>query len=205
MNKYYVSNSEGRFAAGSDDDILENKLLLSEVYDIKDAELVLLEKLYQMVFSTAFPARKITVALIKQWHRQWLGNIYDWAGQIRTVNISKGNFMFAPAGRITGLLTQFEKEYLNKYTPCTGMSREQVIEAIAVAHTELILIHPFREGNGRLSRLLADVMAVQGGLYPLDYDSWKQNPPHYISAIHAALNLNYEPMKYCVNKALKED
>lgn len=42
------------------------------------------------------------------------------------------------------------------------MSEEQIIEAIAVTHVELILIHPFREGNGRLSRLLADVMAVQG-------------------------------------------
>lgn len=41
------------------------------------------------------------------------------------------------------------------------MSEEQLIEAIAITHVELILIHPFREGNGRLSRLLADVMAVQ--------------------------------------------
>ncbi len=51
------------------------------------------------------------------------------------------------------------------------MSREQVIEAIATVHVELILIHPFREGNGRLSRLLADVMAVQAGFQSLDYES----------------------------------
>lgn len=81
MNKYHVSNSEGKFAAGSGDDVLENKLQLSETNDINDAELVLLEKLYKIVFSTAFPAGKITVPLIKQWHRQWLGNIYDWAGK----------------------------------------------------------------------------------------------------------------------------
>ncbi|HDS3817227.1 Fic/DOC family protein [Morganella morganii] len=205
MNKYHVSNSEGKFAAGSGDDVLENKLQLSETNDINDAELVLLEKLYKIVFSTAFPAGKITVPLIKQWHRQWLGNIYDWAGQIRTVNISKDNFIFAPAGRIAGLLSQFEKEFLSKYTPCTGMTREQLTEAIAVVHTEFILIHPFREGNGRLSRLIADVMAVQSGLPPLDYSCWKQHPAHYIAAIHAALNLNYEPMKYWVNQALSKN
>lgn len=43
MNKYHVSNSEGKFAAGSGDDVLENKLQLSETNDINDAELVLLE------------------------------------------------------------------------------------------------------------------------------------------------------------------
>ncbi len=72
-----------------------------------------------------------------------------------------------------------------------------------VVHVELILIHPFREGNGRLSRLLADVMAVQAGFQPLDYESWTQHPEQYIAAIHAGLNLNYEPMKYWVNEALK--
>jgi cell filamentation protein len=51
------------------------------------------------------------------------------------------------------------------------MDEEQLIAAVAITHVELILIHPFREGNGRLSRLLADVMAVQGGYKPLDYQS----------------------------------
>lgn len=82
------------------------------------------------------------------------------------------------------------------------MSRECVIEAIATVHVELILIHPFREGNGRLSRLLADVMAVQAGFQSLDYESWAP-PEQYIAAIQAGLNLNYEPIKYWVNKALK--
>lgn len=60
------------------------------------------------------------------------------------------------------LIHEFDAKYLARYTPCTNMSEEQIMEAIAVTHVELILIHPFREGNGRLSRLLADVMAVQG-------------------------------------------
>lgn len=117
MNKYHVSNSEGKFADGSDEEVLANKLGLSNVDDINDAELVLLEKLYQVIFEEQFPSEQITVSLIQRWHRQWLGNVYDWAGQLRTVNISKGGFMFAPAGRVATLLAQFEKEYLVKYTP----------------------------------------------------------------------------------------
>lgn len=46
-------------------------------------------------------------------------------------------------------------------------------------------------------------MAVQAGFQPLDYESWTQHLEQYIAAIHAELNLNYEPMKYWVNEALK--
>ena len=46
------------------------------------------------------------------------------------------------------------------------------MRAIAETQVELIPIHPFREGNGRLARLLADVMAVQAGQDPLDYSAW---------------------------------
>ncbi|OTA15904.1 BepI protein [Xenorhabdus vietnamensis] len=146
-----------------------------------------------------------TLSMIKRWHHRWLGNIYEWAGQKRTVNISKGGFMFAPAAQLPKLLNQFDAQYLAKYTPCSGMTRTQLIEAIAIVHVELILIHPFREGNGRLSRLLADIMAVQGGLQPLNYKIWEQNKAQYIVAIHAGLNMNYEPMKYWVSKALKNN
>ncbi|STV04795.1 fic family protein [Klebsiella pneumoniae] len=84
------------------------------------------------------------------------------------------------------------------------MDEEQLITAIAITHVELILIHPFREGNGRLSRLLADVMAVQGGYKPLDYQSWEENKTQYISAIHAGVSMDYEPMKHWVSEALRK-
>jgi cell filamentation protein len=71
-----------------------------------------------------------------------------------------------------------------------------------VTRVELILtrpFHPFREGNGRLSRWLADVMAVQAGLDPLDYSYWEANKDDYIGAIHQGMVTNYEPMKRCVS------
>lgn len=48
---------------------------------------------------------------------------------------------------------------------------DQLLNALSSAHVELILIHPFREGNGRIARLLSDVMAVQAEIGPLDYFS----------------------------------
>ena len=59
-------------------------------------------------------------------------------------------------------------------------------------HAELILIHPFREGNGRMARLLAMLMALQAGLPPLDFSPMEgRGKRAYIAAIHAALGRNY--------------
>lgn len=65
------------------------------------------------------------------------------------VNISKNGFNFAQSRFVTTLLVEFEREQLSKYTPCRFESRDEVTQALAEVHVELMLIHPFREGNGR--------------------------------------------------------
>ena len=117
----------------------------------------------QVILISKLPDHRLTVADLQTWHRRWLGNVYEWAGQERAVNVSKGSFMFAAAPQIPRLLAEFERQCLARWTPCHDMDAAALVEAIAVTHVELILIHPFREGNGRLSRLLADGMAVQSG------------------------------------------
>ncbi|EME5618956.1 Fic family protein [Escherichia coli] len=205
MNRYHVSSSEGQYEKNSGEQVLANKQGIATSDEMDEAELVLLEQLYQSVFEEQFPEGQLSVAMLKSWHRRWLGNIYEWAGQERTVNISKGGFMFAPSAQLPKLLNEFDIKYLAQHTPCSCMDEERLITAIAIIHVELILIHPFREGNGRLSRLLADVMAVQGGYKPLDYQSWEENKPQYTSAIHAGVSMDYEPMRHWVRKALRRD
>ena len=116
--------------------------------------------------------------------------------------MSKGDFHFAAAGQIAQLLGKFEQDFLRRCTPCTGYSQEQLIEAVAVVHVELILIHPFRDGNGRLSRLLADVMMAQAGYSPLDYSSWDQDRTGYFAAIGQGVDMNYTPMQEWVARAM---
>ena len=198
-----MGGTQGLYQSGSNDLVLANKLGLTDPVDMDEAELVLLEKLYEDVLLKHFPRQAIQVSDIKIWHRRWLGNIYDWAGEERSVNMSKSGFQFAAAAQISRLLQEFEQRYLNKFTPCTEFSESQLIDAIAVTHIEFILVHPFREGNGRLSRLLADVMAVQAGFQPLDYSSWDQDKSAYISAIQAGLSMNYQPMKILVSRAVE--
>ncbi len=95
MNRYDVSNSEGKFADGSDEEVLANKLGLSNVDDINDAELVLLENCIKSFLKNNSQLKNYRItysALAPPMAR----NVYEWAGQLRTVNISKGGFMFAP-------------------------------------------------------------------------------------------------------------
>lgn len=96
MSRYQVSGSEGQYEKNSGEQILANKLGITDSKERDEAELVLLEQLYQFIFEEQFPEGQLSVALLKNWHRRWLGNIYEWAGQERAVNISKGDFMFAP-------------------------------------------------------------------------------------------------------------
>ncbi|CAH0320656.1 MULTISPECIES: Fic/DOC family protein [Pseudomonas] len=202
VDRYEAEGAQGSFQAGSDEQVLSNKLGISDPEEMDDAELTLLEKLYQQVLIERLPARSITVQDLRDWHRYWLGNIYPWAGEIRAVNLGKDGFFFAAAPQIPRLLEGFEKECLAEFTPCKPDLDENLIHAIAVTHVEFILIHPFREGNGRLSRLLADVMAVQAGYVPLDYSCWERNKEAYFAAINQGLNCNYQPMEYWVRRAL---
>jgi cell filamentation protein len=102
-------------------------------------------------------------------HKTWLGGIYEWAGQYRRVNLTKGTFPFAAAARIPDLMAAFEKESLKQFTPCLFATQTEVVHALSVVHTELVLIHPFREGNGRLARMLAHCDGSAGRITTLGF------------------------------------
>lgn len=201
-DRYAVHGTQGEFQPGSNDLVLANKLGIQSVEDMNDLELELLQRLYEEVLVKHLPNRVLTVEDLKTWHRRWLGNVFEWAGQERSVNMGKDGFMFAASAQIPRLLADFERSCLARWTPCHDMETDALVDAIAITHVEFILIHPFREGNGRLSRLLADVMAVQSGRLPLDYSTWNTDRPAYYQAIHQGLQMEYAPMKWLVAQAL---
>lgn len=139
---------------------------------------------------------RFTAADVCKIHKTWLGPIYVWAGQYRQVNISKGDFPFAAAGQISRLMSDFENGPLRDFTPCRFRSTEEIAKAIAIVHTELILVHPFREGNGRVARLLANLMALQAGLPLLDFTGFKGRKRQiYFTAVQAGMDRDYRPMQ----------
>jgi len=201
-DRYKASGSQTEFQPGSDDRVLRNVLGITSPEEMDEIELLLLEQLYREVLGPDFPAGKLSVADLKDWHYRWLGNVYPWAGEERSVNLAKGDFHFAAATQIPRLLEEFERNCLERFTPCDILSESELVAAIAVTHVELILIHPFREGNARLARLLADVMATQAGHGLLDYSDWDSEKASYFAAIQQGMAGDYGPMKRLAAAAL---
>jgi len=102
-------------------------------------------------------------------------------------------------------MEEFEKGPLRDFTPCGFDTIEKTVEALAVVHTELVLIHPFRDGNGRVARLLATLMVLQAGLPPLDFSSLKgYRRRAYYAAIRAGLDRDYKPMEDVFSGAIRK-
>lgn len=202
MTRYDVAGSEGDLQPGSEEGMLRNKLGLTRKQDIDDAEAELLQALYEQELSATI--ERLAFDDIKRWHRQWLGNLYEWAGSLRTVNLSKGGFHFAAAAQLPLLIGGFEQEYLGQFSDLPRMDDDKVVEFLAQSHVEFILIHPFREGNGRMSRLLLDLMAVKAGFQPLDYQLWADNKDYYFKSIQAGVMDDYQHMERLIRDVLEQ-
>lgn len=175
--------------------VLKNKLGIKSKREMERIEWEAQIKALSEIAGMYGKKHRFTAKDICKIHMIWLGDIYEWAGKYRQVNVSKGDFQFAASAYIPRLMDDLEKGPLKKFTPCNFKTIEETARAIATVHVELVLIHPFREGNGRVARLLADLMAMQADYPPLDYSDlekgqWKK----YIAAIHAGLSRDYEPM-----------
>ncbi len=200
-NRYDTSGTaEGQYQPDSNDTVLGNKLGITNPEDMEMLEFQLLNVSQGSLFDEFEFDQKVSQNDLKNWHRRWLETVYEWAGNYRTVNMSKDGFPFAAPALIPKLMTEYEEKYLTQYTPCNAMDRERLVEALALCHVEFIIIHPFRDGNGRLGRLLAMVMALQAGMPPLDFEYISQHKNDYIRAIHAGHAGNYEPMKSIFSK-----
>ncbi|WP_298719631.1 Fic family protein [uncultured Oceanisphaera sp.] len=203
MNRYNATGHEAEDQPGTEPGVLRNLLGLTSIQDIEDAEAELLNDLYIHVLPQ--PCDTLTFADIQRWHRQWLGKLYQWAGQLRTVNMSKGDFHFAAADQLPRLVSTFELDFLSQLADLNTWPEDAVIRYLAQSHVEFILIHPFREGNGRVSRLLLDIMALQAGYQPLDYRLWEEHKNFYFRAIQAGVSGDYQYVERLVRDVLTQE
>lgn len=193
--RYDVSGPEAEFEPGSRRRVLRNLLAIRSVREMGRTESNLLLAATRQAIAEIRDDQRFTAEDIRRWHRSWLAAIYPWAGEYRGVNISKAGFLFAAASEVPRLMAALEAGPLSVYTPCAPSSLEAVSSALAAVHVELVLIHPFRDGNGRVARLLATLMAVQAGLPPLDFSGVRGSErQRYFDAVHAAMARDLRPM-----------
>lgn len=204
MSKYELHSAEQRYQPGSGDSVLANKLGIIDVDEMEALESGLLLMLYEELFIEDQPLTLLAFEHIRVWHRQWLGNVYDWAGKLRNANLTKDGFQFAAANRIPLLIAGLEKQYLSRSGELKNLTRPELVSYLAECHVEFILIHPFREGNGRLSRLLFDMLSVLAGKGVLDYSLWDEHKIFYFKAIQAGVSGNYRPIVQLVSDILPD-
>ena len=103
---------------------------------------------------------------------------------------------------IPQLMADFEEEVLGTLTPCRTGDTPKVAKDIAVVHGELMAIHPFRDGNGRVGRLVAVLMGLQAGVGVMGFDGTEKGRERYLAAVAAAFMQDYEPLTDVFAEAL---
>lgn len=163
---------------------------LAEFEGFLGAEIQLTEKLTG--------STKFTVAYILKTHKLSLGHLYAFAGKYRNVNLSKGGFSFAPARFLAETMASFEEDLLSKL-PDKYLDKDLLINDIAKVHGELLFIHPFREGNGRTARLLANLMLRKQGFGPLQFEKITDEIfADYVRAVQASASKDYSKMEQLI-------
>ncbi|MCL5978694.1 MAG: Fic family protein [Nitrospirae bacterium] len=187
---------EDQFEPGSRGRVLKNLLHITRRRELDVVEVEKYALAIPVLMDMFSKTHCFTANDICRMHKTWLGDVYEWAGRYRQVNITKDGFPFAAAAQLPKMMQEFEKGLLRKYTPCLFAKDDDLITALSVVHGELMLIHPFREGNGRVGRLLTVLMALQAGLPGLDFAgiSGKMRKA-YFAAVQASASQDYEPMK----------
>jgi cell filamentation protein len=201
--KYEAASLDAEFEPSSGRRVLRNLLGINRVREINEADSQFLLLAQEAALDLFGPHHRFTAEDIRTLHRLWLGPLYSWAGEYRHVNIGKGGFQFAHAPLIPRLMAELERGPLQRLTPCRAADDKHAAHALAEVHAELVLVHPFRDGNGRLARLLALLMAFQAGLPPLDFGPLVGRGKRvYIAGVHAAMRRDYTPMTEMFERAI---
>ncbi len=127
---------------------------------------------------------------LKQIHGYIFGGLYDFAGQIRTLNIAKGGFTFAPAIYLDGALSHIEA------------MPETTLREITDKYVEMNVAHPFMEGNGRSTRIWLDLILKKNLKKCVD---WSQiNKTNYLNAMRESV-YNSDTVFSLIKNALTDD
>jgi len=173
--------------------VLKNRLGIRDAGALRTFE-------YGTTIARALTARDfpMTADGYKAAHRHLFGALYDWAGQARTIDLSKGETVFARAAYIEASLQECFNN-LAKAGFLRGMTPAAFAAATAHHISEINAIHPFREGNGRVMRLHLKQLAAQTG-HRLDINDIAG--PLWVQGSIAAFNGDEGPLAGLIENAI---
>ncbi len=172
--------------------ILENKLGISDSAELARIEEKMSKKKAVELFESGFldklePGTFKTLASI---HKYLFEDIYDFAGEIRKVNMAKGSFRFAPLMYLEVSLENIDK------------MRQSTFDEIVEKYVEMNIAHPFREGNGRSTRIWLDLIFKKELKLVVDWS--KVDKDDYLLAMERSPIKDVE-IKYLLKNALTDE
>lgn len=171
---------------------LENKLGITDAVELVRAEEKMSKKKAIEIFENGdldkLAAGKFSA--LAQIHKYLFGEIYDFAGALRDVNLAKGNFRFAPVMYLKAALDNIDAMPQSTY--------EEIIEK----YVEMNIAHPFREGNGRSTRIWLDLILKKELKSCIDWSKVDKND--YLLAMERSPVKDVE-IKYLLREALTEE
>lgn len=178
-------------------DVLVNKLNIRDEDALAAAEIEFSTLRFKSYRSSALGIQDFTLEHLQHLHWHLFQDVYDWAGELRTIDISKGATRFCTASRIKA-----EAARLFRQIPILEKAKthENFVREVADLYCEINLVHPFREGNGRAQRFFFEEM-----LFVLGYDVlWPDiSQQEWIEANVAGVNLDLDPLIAIFSRAIR--
>ncbi|MFV0889030.1 Fic/DOC family protein [Metapseudomonas otitidis] len=175
--------------------VLRNRLGLTDGDALSEAERTLSSIAASNI---EFIAPPYDVVALKRIHQQLFRDVYDWAGELRTVDISKGNTHFCNVSRIE---PEAEKIFhgLAQANWFEGFDRNHLVPAVAEAFGDLNMIHPFRDGNGRAQRILFEFIIINAGF---ELSWWAVDEHEWIRANIDAVVCDYGALTHIFDRCI---
>ncbi|MBE6573992.1 MAG: cell filamentation protein Fic [Ruminococcaceae bacterium] len=170
----------------------QNKLGITSSPELAEAEERISKKKAVELFENGLLDRLEagTTASLKAIHKYLFDEIYDFAGELRTVNIAKGNFRFAPLMYLEAALANIDK------------MPQSTFDEIVEKYVEMNIAHPFREGNGRSTRIWLDCIFKKEIGKVVDWS--KVDKEDYLLAMERSPIKDIE-IKHILKNALTDD
>ncbi len=194
MDKYDAANDHYCYQGTS---VLENRLNIRDEYKLELAERDITNN---TINNITYQTPPYDLENFKSIHSTLFSDLYNWAGKIRDVSIAKGGTVFCIYSRIEPEANKLFTRLANDKW-LSGLSRQNFSKKLAEYYCEFNMIHPFREGNGRVQRVFFEHLALSGG-YELDWQDVTED--EWIQANIDGVQVDYARMEVIINRILKE-
>lgn len=175
--------------------VLKNRLGLRDSKALDRAE----RRLVYLRQAEDIPTGDFDLAHLRAIHRHLFQDVFDWAGQIRTVEISKGGSQFQFMRYIeTGMADVHRRIKTHDYL--RNLDPDEFADLAAEILGDINYVHPFREGNGRTQVLFIKQLAERAGH---DLDLTKIRPDAWMHASREAHQANYQPLRQCLRETIR--